>query len=98
MRARAEPLCANLPVITRLLTEPAEAGGKRFALDHIQPPEGQEEGAAEAAQQKMYEMCAHPAVEDVLRGYNGTIFAYGQVCARGRVALTLFRSFFFLEN
>ncbi len=56
----------------------AEAGGKRFALDYVQPPEGREEGAGEAAQQKMYEMCAQPAVEDVLRGYNGTIFAYGQ--------------------
>ena len=56
----------------------AEAGGKRFALDYIQPPEGQEEGAGEAAQIKMYESCAQPAVEDVLRGYNGTIFAYGQ--------------------
>ncbi len=26
----------------------------------------------------MYEVCAQPAVEDVLNGYNGTIFAYGQ--------------------
>ena len=41
-------------------------------------PEGAEEGAAEAAQVRMYESCAQAAVEDVLKGYNGTIFAYGQ--------------------
>lgn len=44
-------------------------------MDYVQPPEGQEEGAGEAAQIKMYEHCAEPAVEDVLKGYNGTIFA-----------------------
>ena len=60
------------------MTRRAEAGGKRFGLDFVMAPEGAEEGAAEAAQVRMYESCAQAAVEDVLKGYNGTIFAYGQ--------------------
>ena len=32
-------------------------------------PEGAEEGAAEAAQVRMYESCAQAAVEDVLKGF-----------------------------
>lgn len=47
---------------------------------------------------QVYETCAAPVVESVLNGYNGTIFAYGQVrtstpllpcfhCAGGAVSL-----------
>ncbi len=31
---------------------------------------------------RVYEICAAPLVESVLEGYNGTIFAYGQVCGQ----------------
>ena len=31
-------------------------------------------------QQNLYDICAAPVVQSVLEGYNGTIFAYGQVC------------------
>lgn len=45
-----------------------EAGGKRFGLDAIVPPEDPNDGSAEATQTHMYETCAQPAVEDVLKG------------------------------
>ena len=32
-----------------------------------------------SAQERVYEVCGAPLVESVLQGYNGTIFAYGQV-------------------
>ena len=53
--------------------------GKSFNLDFVQPPE--DEGAGAEAQRSMYEHAASVAVEDVLNGYNGTIFAYGQTGA-----------------
>ena len=34
--------------------------------------------AADAAQDQVYERLARPVVADVIRGFNGTIFAYGQ--------------------
>ena len=34
-----------------------------------------------ASQKRVYEVCGAPLVESVLEGYNGTIFAYGQVRA-----------------
>lgn len=33
----------------------------------------------QSAQARVYEVCGAPLVESVLQGYNGTIFAYGQV-------------------
>lgn len=33
----------------------------------------------QSAQERVYEVCGAPLVESVLQGYNGTIFAYGQV-------------------
>ncbi len=35
-----------------------------------------------SAQERVYEVCGAPLVESVLQGYNGTIFAYGQVNLR----------------
>lgn len=35
-----------------------------------------------SAQERVYEVCGAPLVESVLQGYNGTIFAYGQVKGR----------------
>ena len=32
-------------------------------------------------QREIYDTCASSVVESVLNGYNGTIFAYGQVCS-----------------
>ena len=32
----------------------------------------------EASQEDVYEAAVRPIVEDVMRGYNGTIMAYGQ--------------------
>ncbi|CAM9541384.1 unnamed protein product [Lampetra fluviatilis] len=45
-------------------------GGKAFAFDRVFPPE--------AGQAQVYAECARQIVKDVLQGYNGTIFAYGQ--------------------
>ncbi|KAA3674837.1 kinesin family member 5 [Paragonimus westermani] len=45
-------------------------GGKTFAFDHVFQPK--------AAQLEVYDVVAKPIVADVLNGYNGTIFAYGQ--------------------
>lgn len=43
---------------------------REFTFDHVLPPE--------ACQTEMYQCVGHDVVEDVLRGYNGTILAYGQ--------------------
>jgi ankyrin repeat protein len=44
-----------------------------FAFDHVLGPS--------ARQGDVYNTAALPVVEDVLRGYNGTVFAYGQTAA-----------------
>ncbi|VDP91277.1 unnamed protein product, partial [Echinostoma caproni] len=45
-------------------------GGKSFNFDHVFQPK--------ATQSEVYDIVAKPIVADVLNGYNGTIFAYGQ--------------------
>ncbi|THD19781.1 Kinesin protein [Fasciola hepatica] len=45
-------------------------GGKSFNYDHVFQPK--------ATQSEVYDIVAKPIVADVLNGYNGTIFAYGQ--------------------
>ena len=47
---------------------------KAFAFDAVFGPE--------TSQRQVYDACAAPVVESVLAGYNGTIFAYGQVGGR----------------
>uniref|UniRef100_A0AAY4CD69 Kinesin-like protein n=1 Tax=Denticeps clupeoides TaxID=299321 RepID=A0AAY4CD69_9TELE len=45
-------------------------GGKPYVFDRVLPPN--------TAQEQVYDSCARQIVRDVLAGYNGTIFAYGQ--------------------
>ncbi|XP_064648627.1 kinesin heavy chain-like isoform X4 [Lineus longissimus] len=45
-------------------------GGKMYLFDRVLKPT--------VTQEYVYEQCAKPIVADVLGGYNGTIFAYGQ--------------------
>ncbi|MBN3324764.1 KIF5A protein, partial [Atractosteus spatula] len=45
-------------------------GGKPYVFDRVLPPN--------TAQENVYDACAKQIVKDVLGGYNGTIFAYGQ--------------------
>lgn len=49
----------------------AEAGKKTFFFDHVY--------GSETLQADFYTTTAKPIVEQSLKGYNGTIFAYGQV-------------------
>ncbi|CAK0859215.1 unnamed protein product, partial [Prorocentrum cordatum] len=44
--------------------------GQSFAFDRVFPPE--------ASQEDVYDYAARPTVNSVLRGFNGTVFAYGQ--------------------
>uniref|UniRef100_A0A4W5KXY8 Kinesin-like protein n=1 Tax=Hucho hucho TaxID=62062 RepID=A0A4W5KXY8_9TELE len=44
--------------------------GKPYVFDRVLPPS--------TAQEQVYDACAKQIVKDVLGGYNGTIFAYGQ--------------------
>uniref|UniRef100_A0A3Q2QBJ6 Kinesin-like protein n=1 Tax=Fundulus heteroclitus TaxID=8078 RepID=A0A3Q2QBJ6_FUNHE len=44
--------------------------GKPYVFDRVLPPN--------TSQEQVYEQCAKQIVKDVLCGYNGTIFAYGQ--------------------
>uniref|UniRef100_A0A3Q3R3Z6 Kinesin-like protein n=1 Tax=Monopterus albus TaxID=43700 RepID=A0A3Q3R3Z6_MONAL len=44
--------------------------GKPFIFDRVLPPN--------TSQEQVYDQCAKQIVNDVLGGYNGTIFAYGQ--------------------
>nr|CBN80838.1 Kinesin heavy chain isoform 5A [Dicentrarchus labrax] len=45
-------------------------GGKSYVFDQVLP--------TNATQEQVYNACAKQIVKDVLGGYNGTIFAYGQ--------------------
>ncbi|XP_072214281.1 kinesin heavy chain [Excalfactoria chinensis] len=45
-------------------------GGKPYVFDRVFPPN--------TTQEQVYRACAMQIVKDVLAGYNGTIFAYGQ--------------------
>uniref|UniRef100_A0A4W3HXJ3 Kinesin-like protein n=1 Tax=Callorhinchus milii TaxID=7868 RepID=A0A4W3HXJ3_CALMI len=45
-------------------------GGKSYVFDHVFQPN--------SSQEQVYNACAKNIVKDVLDGYNGTIFAYGQ--------------------
>lgn len=44
--------------------------GKSFTYDHVLDPN--------SSQEQVYQVAAQHIVKDVLNGYNGTIFAYGQ--------------------
>ena len=44
-----------------------------FVFDHV--------FSSSASQERVFEVVGEPILEDVLRGYNGTIFAYGQTAA-----------------
>ncbi|XP_038607676.1 kinesin heavy chain [Tachyglossus aculeatus] len=44
--------------------------GKPYVFDRVLPPS--------TSQEQVYDACAKQIVKDVLEGYNGTIFAYGQ--------------------
>ncbi|XP_029452675.1 kinesin heavy chain-like [Rhinatrema bivittatum] len=48
-------------------------GGKPYVFDRVFPPN--------TTQEQVYHACALQIVKDVLAGYNGTIFAYGQTAS-----------------
>ncbi|XP_059426330.1 kinesin heavy chain [Carassius carassius] len=48
-------------------------GGKPYVFDKVFP--------TNCTQEQVYNMCAKQIVKDVLEGYNGTIFAYGQTAS-----------------
>ncbi|NXA15347.1 KIF5A protein, partial [Sapayoa aenigma] len=48
----------------------SHCGGKPYVFDRVFPPN--------TTQEQVYHACAMQIVKDVLAGYNGTIFAYGQ--------------------
>ncbi|XP_066440520.1 kinesin heavy chain isoform X3 [Eleutherodactylus coqui] len=48
-------------------------GGKPYVFDRVFPPN--------TTQDQVYHACAMQIVKDVLAGYNGTIFAYGQTAS-----------------
>ncbi|GCB74580.1 kinesin-1 heavy chain isoform X1 [Scyliorhinus torazame] len=50
--------------------ETVSVGGKSYVYDYVFP--------SNSTQEQVYNACAKNIVKDVLDGYNGTIFAYGQ--------------------
>uniref|UniRef100_F7H650 Kinesin-like protein n=1 Tax=Macaca mulatta TaxID=9544 RepID=F7H650_MACMU len=60
-----------LPLLLTILTKKKEKKqGKPYVFDRVLPPN--------TSQEQVYNACAKQIVKDVLEGYNGTIFAYGQ--------------------
>ncbi|XP_072110071.1 kinesin-1 heavy chain [Mobula birostris] len=53
--------------------ETVAVGGKSYVYDRVFP--------SNATQEQVYNACAKNIVKDVLDGYNGTIFAYGQTAS-----------------
>ena len=65
--------------VKMLLPKNAEAGLINNQLEHLQ---FKYDGILpKASQETVYSTCAQEVVDHVLRGYNGTIFAYGQTGA-----------------
>ncbi|XP_068598150.1 kinesin heavy chain [Brachionichthys hirsutus] len=48
-------------------------GKRSYVFDQVFP--------TNASQEQIYNVCAKQIVKDILSGYNGTIFAYGQTCS-----------------
>ncbi|XP_078281618.1 kinesin-1 heavy chain isoform X2 [Rhinoraja longicauda] len=53
--------------------ETVAVGGRSYVYDHVFP--------SNSTQEQVYNACAKNIVKDVLDGYNGTIFAYGQTAS-----------------
>ncbi|CAL8259514.1 unnamed protein product [Gadus morhua 'NCC'] len=56
-----------------LADDTVSVGGKSYAFDRVFP--------TNTTQEQVYNTCAKQIVKDVLGGYNGTIFAYGQTAS-----------------
>ncbi|XP_010129176.1 PREDICTED: kinesin heavy chain isoform 5C [Chlamydotis macqueenii] len=67
-----QPLMEDKEDVTRPLSVTLNKGiqGKPYVFDRVLPPN--------TTQEQVYNACAKQIVKDVLEGYNGTIFAYGQ--------------------
>lgn len=67
-------LTPTSPVHVQSRTDTSESerdeSSKTFTFDHVY--------SDESTQEEVYEVVAKPIVENILEGYNGTIFAYGQ--------------------
>ncbi|XP_007494212.2 kinesin heavy chain isoform X1 [Monodelphis domestica] len=57
--------CGKLHILSNSVKQ-----GKPYVFDRVLPPN--------TSQEQVYNACAKQIVKDVLEGYNGTIFAYGQ--------------------
>eukprot|EP00740_Mantoniella_antarctica_P003830 CAMPEP_0181353562 /NCGR_PEP_ID=MMETSP1106-20121128/2898_1 /TAXON_ID=81844 /ORGANISM="Mantoniella antarctica, Strain SL-175" /LENGTH=1124 /DNA_ID=CAMNT_0023466175 /DNA_START=118 /DNA_END=3489 /DNA_ORIENTATION=- len=64
------PVVEASPETNRILLRRNQWDGESYQFDQAYP--------AHTSQKRIYEMVAAPVVESVLRGYNGTVMAYGQ--------------------
>ena len=60
----------SLPFLNYLQTLQSKQGKHSFTYDHI--------FGMDSNQKDVYERVGKPVVEDIFKGYNGTIFVYGQ--------------------
>jgi DNA replication protein DnaC len=56
--------------VTVKATSKGKASNKQYYFDHVFGPS--------STQQDVYNTAVEPLVDDVLGGFNGTVFAYGQ--------------------
>lgn len=70
LETRTEPGGDHAATVGKVLLKVTPGKQREFWFDHA--------FGATASQDHIYDSVARPVVSDVLRGYNGTIFAYGQ--------------------
>ncbi|XP_065666641.1 kinesin heavy chain isoform X2 [Hydra vulgaris] len=69
----AENSCGGNTIVKFPSNETVLHMGRAYTFDHVFKPN--------ASQEHVYSVSAKPIVSDVLAGYNGTIFAYGQTAS-----------------
>lgn len=67
---RREVVCAGVSGGPGMSKVPASLGSKTYTYDHVFGPD--------SSQEDVYDGVVKPIVEEVLEGYNCTVFAYGQ--------------------
>jgi len=63
-------VCISIPQDSQVNIAQKGKAAKKFFLDHIFPPNSEQE--------TVYNYTGRPLMNEILKGYNGTMFAYGQ--------------------
>ena len=72
--------CASFPSSNSVIITPQEQAPQTFTFDRVFSPA--------STQEEIYEFSGRPIVESVMKGFNGTVFAYGQTASGKTFTMT----------